>query len=230
VKGLSSLSSTSTLRLHSSLVHSHFGWFELCVEGQQHRRDAGMAFNNSVMSMLRDTVRAANSGDALSQAVLGGYHVASAKRLDILQGAPADDDMVAARWPKALRILIKAAAQGDTDAQTLCAEICATGGRSVLQNWTTAAKWWRKAAAAGERDALWYMGLCYYYGRGVDRGAAQAMAWFRKAAAQGWPAAADAVQAGIPGHIVREDIALFTNAGSAPPRYAAAHHFAGMVN
>jgi hypothetical protein len=82
-----------------------------------------------------------------SQGVLGGYHFASAKRLDILQGSPADDGMVAARWAEALYFLIKAAAQGDTRSQTICAEICATGDRSVLQNWTTA----REMVAQGSR-------------------------------------------------------------------------------
>jgi TPR repeat protein len=51
---------------------------------------------------------------------------------------------------------------------------------------TTAVKWWRKAAKAGEKGSLWYMELCYYYGRGVNRDVPQAMDWFRKAAAQGW--------------------------------------------
>jgi TPR repeat protein len=47
-------------------------------------------------------------------------------------------------------------------------------------------KWWRKAAEAGEFDAQWYMGQCYFYGRGVDRDVAQAKVWFRKSAAQGF--------------------------------------------
>ena len=114
----------------------------------------------------------------------------------------------------------RAAEQGVACAQYISGSIYATGGRSVPQNWTTAVKWWRKAAEAGERSAQWDMGVCYYYGRGVDRDIAQANVWFRKAAAQGSPAAADAVQAGNPGKGVRElIIAHFTNAGSAPPRH-----------
>ena len=102
---------------------------------------------------------------------------------------PADDDVVAARWAEALRFTEGAAEQGAASAQTQSGTIYATGGRSVPQNWTTAVKWWRKAAEAGEKDAEWNMGLCYYYGRGVDRDVAQAMAWFRKSAAQGIPPA-----------------------------------------
>ena len=118
-----------------------------------------------------------------------------------------------------------AAEQGIAKSQLLCGSIYAEE-----QNWTTAVKWWRKAAAAGQKVAQWYMGLCYYYGRGVDRDAAQAMLWFRKAAAQGDGAAAKAVQsAGIPGGPLRRMIVRFTNAGSAPLRHQVAHEFAGLI-
>jgi TPR repeat protein len=178
-------------------------------------------------------VRAANRGNASSQAELGIFHFASAKstkRLDILHRTPADDDTVASRWGEALRFLEGAAEQGVASAQSRCGDIYAAGGRSVPQNWATAVKWWRKAAEAGDKSAQWHMGLCYYYGRGVDRDAAQAMPWFRKAAAQGNAQAAQAVQAGIPGEAVRELVlARFTNAGSAPLRHEVAHEFAGPI-
>jgi hypothetical protein len=96
--------------------------------------------------------------------------------------------------------------------------------------WATAVKLWRKAAEAGQISAQWYLGQCYYYGRDVVRDAAQANDWFRKAAAIGDPAAAQALQwLGIPRQGARGVIARFTNAGSAPPRYAAAHDFARIV-
>jgi hypothetical protein len=153
-----------------------------------------------------------------------------------LEGVSADDDTVAAMWADALRYAEGAAEKGVAEAQIQSVVILyngmiyAAGGRSVPQDWTIAAKWWRRAAAAGEARAQWYIGLCYYYGRGVARDVAQAMSWFRKAAAQGSPRAAQAVQAGIPGKGVRELIARFTNAGSAPTRHEVAHEFAGMVN
>jgi hypothetical protein len=206
----------------------------LCVEGQQqHRRDAAMTFvfNHSLLSRGYDTVRAANRGNANSQAELGSFHFVSAMRLDILQGAPADDHTVAARWAETLRFTEMAAEKGVAAAQERCGIIYATGDRSVPQNWTIAVKWWRKAAKAGNMSAQWYMGQCYYYGRGgVDQDAAQAMVWFRKAAARGSPSAVRAVQLGIPGQGgFRNTIVRFTNADSAPPRHAAAHEFAGMV-
>jgi hypothetical protein len=125
--------------------------------------------------------------------------------------------------------LERAAEQGVACAQYISGSIYATGGRSVPQNWTTAVKWWRKAAEAGERSAQWDMGVCYYYGRGVDRDIAQANVWFRKAAAQGDPEATGALQKGIPGEAVRGGIARFTNAGSAPLRHEIAHEFARMM-
>jgi TPR repeat protein len=190
-----------------------------------------MAFRHSLLSRGYDTVRAANRGNARSQAEFGYFHFMSALRLDILQRAPADDHVVEARWAEALMFLEMAAEQGVSDSEERCGNIYAAGDRSVPQNWTTAAKWWRKAAEAGQKSAQWYIGVCYYYGRGVARDAAQAKVWFRKAAAQGNPPAAQAVeQAGIPGEGMRQVIARFTNAGSAPPRHAAAHEFASLVH
>jgi TPR repeat protein len=210
----------------------HINHFGLCFEGKQHRRrDAAMAFSYSLLSRGQDTVLAANRGDERSQAEVGAFHLFSASRLDLLEGASADDRMVTAGWAKALSFLERAAEQGGVDAQSKCGEIYAAGDRSVPRNWTTAAKWWRKAAEAGLADGQWFIRLCSYYGRGVDRDVAQANAWFRKAAAQGDRAAVKALQSGVPGsQALREGLVRFTNAGSAPPRHAAAHEFAGMVN
>jgi TPR repeat protein len=235
MQGLSSLSITSTSPPLSSRANA---FAATCVldsapREQQHRRAAAMtySFNHSLLSRGYDTVRAANRGNARSQAELGKFHYASAKTLDILQGAPADDQVVEARWAEALTLLEMAAEQGAVSARVLSDQIYAAGDRSVPQNWATAAKWWRKAAEAGDKLGQRYMGQCYYYGRGgVDQDAAQAMVWFRKAAAQGNLPAVQAVQLGIPGQGgVRELIVRFTNADSAPPRHAAAHEFAGMV-
>ena len=56
------------------------------------------------------------------------------------------------------------------------------------------------------------------------------MVWIGKAAAQGHSEAADALQTGIPGQqAVREDMARFTNPGSAPARHEVAREFAGNV-
>jgi TPR repeat protein len=151
-----------------------------------------MAFNESLLFRGRGTVRAANSGDADSQAELAHLHCTSATRLDILQGALADDNVVSARWAVALRFAEMAAAQGVASAQAWSCLIYATGGRCVPQNWATAVKWLRKAAEGGELAAQWHIGLCYYYGRGgLVRDVARSKVWFRKSAAQENPMAVD---------------------------------------
>ena len=188
-----------------------------------------MAFNVSLLSRGRDTLRAANRGDARSQAEVGGVHFVSAMRLDFQQGAPADDHEVATRLAKALSFLEPAAEKGVANAQRKCGRIYATGGRSFEQSWATAVKWWRLAAEAGDVDSQWLVGQCYYHGRGVDRDVATAMVWFRKAAAQGCSLAAQAVVSGSPGTAWREVMDAFTNAGSAPPRHAAAHEFVAQI-
>jgi hypothetical protein len=228
-RGLLQLSS----RVNTSAA---LGALDSASREQQQRRDAAMTytFNHSLLSRGYDTVRAANRGNARSQDELGFFHLTSATRLDILQGAPADDHTVAARWAETLRFTELAAEKGVAGPQERCGIIYATGDRSVPQNWATAVKWWRKAAEAGVMSSMWYMGLCYYYGRGVDRDVAQAKVWFRKSAAQGVPAAVQAVQMSIPGQGVqggfREDIVRFTNAGSAPPRHALTHEFARVLD
>jgi TPR repeat protein len=142
-----------------------------------------MAFSHSLLSKGKATVKAANRGNARSQDELGNFHFMSAKRLDLLEGAPAEDHVVAARWADTLSIVERAAEQGVATSEARCGFIYATGDRSVPQNWATAVKWWRKAAEAGCEGALWFMGQCYYYGRGVDRDVAKAKVCFRKSAA-----------------------------------------------
>jgi hypothetical protein len=90
----------STLLSYITTLIAGFALFGLCVEGlHQLSRDAAMAhaFRHSLLSRGYDTVRAANRGNASSQYELGRFHYASAIRLDMFQGAPADDDMVDAR-------------------------------------------------------------------------------------------------------------------------------------
>ena len=196
------------------------------MEEEQHRRDAAMSlpFSHHLLSRGMDTELAANDGDLICQAELGYFHFSSAFVLDLQQGAPADDQVVTARWAETLRFTEMAAEQGPvgsgSGSQGRCGIIYANGGRSVPRNWATAVKWWRKAAGPpGDRGSQWFMGLCYYYGRGVDRDVAQAQVWFRMSAAQGHRTAAEAVLTGVPGQqAVREGIVHFTDAGSATQR------------
>ena len=55
------------------------------------------------------------------------------------------------------------------------------------QDYTQAAKWYRKAADQGNADAQPNLGLMYEKGQGVPQDYAQAVSWYRKAADQGTP-------------------------------------------
>ena len=92
---------------------------------QQHRCDAAMAFSHSLLSKGKATVKAANRGNARSQDEFGYFHFMSAFRLDMLQGAPAEDHVVEARWAEALRFTEMAAEQGVATSQERCGLIYA---------------------------------------------------------------------------------------------------------
>ena len=58
-------------------------------------------------------------------------------------------------------------------------------GEGVPQDWTEAAKWYRKSADQGNAVAQRILGLMYSTGKGVPRNATEAVKWYRKAAKQG---------------------------------------------
>lgn len=58
-------------------------------------------------------------------------------------------------------------------------------GRGVPQDYTKAAKWYRKAAEQGYNISQLKLGLMYHTGQGVPFSYTQAVKWFRKAAEQG---------------------------------------------
>ena len=59
------------------------------------------------------------------------------------------------------------------------------GSNGKPQNYTEAAKWYKKAAEQGHATAQNFLGVCYYNGSGVTQNYAEAMRWYRKAAEQG---------------------------------------------
>jgi len=63
----------------------------------------------------------------------------------------------------------------------------------VAQSYDEAVKWWRLAAAQGETDALFNLGLCYTSGHGVSQDLEEGLRCFRRAAAKGHAQAAAAV-------------------------------------
>jgi len=53
-------------------------------------------------------------------------------------------------------------------------------GKGVQQDYTTAAKWYRKAAEQGILNAQNNLGCMYYDGKGVPQDDAEAARWFFK--------------------------------------------------
>jgi TPR repeat protein len=58
-------------------------------------------------------------------------------------------------------------------------------GQGVPQNYTEAAKWYRKAAEQGHADAQYFLGTMYIQGQGVPQNYTEATTWLKKAAEQG---------------------------------------------
>jgi TPR repeat protein len=58
-------------------------------------------------------------------------------------------------------------------------------GQGVPQDYTEAARWYRKAAEQGDASAQCNLGYMYDRGRGVPQDYAEGARWYRKAADQG---------------------------------------------
>ncbi len=75
------------------------------------------------------------------------------------------------------------AERGDARAQTVLGFAYETG-RGVPQNFVSAVKWYRRAAAKGNPTAQYLLGLMYDYGRGVPEDKIIAQKWLILAAAR----------------------------------------------
>lgn len=63
--------------------------------------------------------------------------------------------------------------------------ICYASGKGVMQDFTLAYKWWKKAADHGHVKAMVNLATCYEIGAGVDQDKSEAYRWYVKAAEQG---------------------------------------------
>jgi uncharacterized protein len=85
-------------------------------------------------------------------------------------------------------LLIKAAELGSADAQ------CALGTHYATGDWpwpcpvdlTESAKWYGKAAEAGNTDAQYEMGFILMLGEGIQKDPVRGLAWFEQAALKGY--------------------------------------------
>jgi hypothetical protein len=62
---------------------------------------------------------------------------------------------------------------------------CLHEGIGVKKDYEAAARWYRKAAKAGDAKAQYTLGLCYLDGEGLRQSRRCAAYWFRKATHQG---------------------------------------------
>ena len=95
------------------------------------------------------------------------------------QNGVAQDYTEAAKW------FLKAAEQGNADAQTFLG-YSYENGLGVTKDFIEAVKWYRKAAEQGYSVAQYNLGNSYYNGSGVAKDYTEAAKWYRKAADQGF--------------------------------------------
>ncbi len=86
--------------------------------------------------------------------------------------------------PEEITALIKAAEQGDADAQFKLGWMY-EAGQEVAQNDSTAVEWYSKAAEQGSADAQFNLGWMFEKGRGVLQSSNKAAEWYRMAAEKG---------------------------------------------
>lgn len=98
--------------------------------------------------------------------------------------APVDSNSNPSYNKSDLLSILKAAEQGDSDAQNTLGDMYADG-EGVAQNDELAAQWYRKAAEQGNVRAQENIGDMYEAGLGVAQNDEAAVQWYRKAAEQG---------------------------------------------
>lgn len=85
-----------------------------------------------------------------------------------------------------LQKLEEQAAAGDGTAMTRLGVMYRDGdGKSVRMDYEQARRWFEKAASVGDAEALFQLGLLYYYGRGVKQDFAEAHRLYLKSAEAG---------------------------------------------
>jgi len=86
--------------------------------------------------------------------------------------------------PKAFQEYMKAAEQGDAEAQHSLGLMYANG-QGVTQDYKEAVKWYAKAAEKGLAGAQFSLGFAYYLGQGVPQDYKETVKWYTKAAEKG---------------------------------------------
>ena len=87
--------------------------------------------------------------------------------------------------PQDRQALIAKATVGDASAQSTMGDRCRTGDAATEPDLPDALKWYRLAAAHGDRNAQNNIGAMYQNAMGVAKDLAEAAKWYRLAADQG---------------------------------------------
>lgn len=93
------------------------------------------------------------------------------------------DHILHGRYAVAESICVKAAEQGNIDAQNWLALMYAKG-KGVVQSEENAMYWRRKAAEAGNANSQYHLGRMYQTGAGGTQDYTKARHWYKKAAEQ----------------------------------------------
>jgi uncharacterized protein len=99
----------------------------------------------------------------------------------------------------AVELLTKSANQGNVEAMLQLGNAFTFGNdtvKLVADPDVEAARWYFKAASAGNADAQYTLGLLFMAGKGVERNDKEATAWMQKAAKQGHKDAQSYVSSG----------------------------------
>jgi TPR repeat protein len=87
-------------------------------------------------------------------------------------------------------------------------------GQGVVQDYSEALRWYRKAAEQGEPSAQLKLGLMYEYGQGVEKDYTVAESWIRRSASRGNAAAQYSM-----GHLLEHGLGVPKNSGEAVEYY-----------
>jgi TPR repeat protein len=91
----------------------------------------------------------------------------------------------AAKYRTALPFFQESAKYGSGEAMTFLGWIYYNNGLGVIRDYAEAVRWYRKAADAGNAQAMHNLGYMYHRGQGVTQDYAEAAYWYRKAADAG---------------------------------------------
>ena len=173
-----------------------FGMSALLIGCTPSSKDADSSSSTDANGMFQSLLKSAQQGDAEAQFKIGtcymSGHSSPMNKQDALEwfdnycsqettSAANESDRKGVLQDKSEAVLwfLKAAEQGNADAQVLLGEIYFEGF-GVSENKKEGIKWVRKAVEKGDSDAMLILGECYLDGEGVPEDKNEGIEWIRK--------------------------------------------------